>query len=55
MEVHGILIGKAKDEDIVSTFGEKPKKFIRELHRLTTYVKRTEKRILFLKSIINNP
>ena len=27
------------DEDIVSTLGEIPRKFIRELHRLTTYVK----------------
>mgnify|MGYP006327506797 CR=1 FL=1 len=28
--------------DIVSTFGEIPKKFIRELHRLTTYVNPTD-------------
>ena len=27
------------DFDIVSTFGEMPKKFIRELHRVATYVK----------------
>ena len=27
------------DNDIVSTYGEKPQKFVRELHRLTTYVK----------------
>ena len=30
------------DNDIVSTYGEKLEKFIRELHRLTTYVKTIE-------------
>jgi hypothetical protein len=39
MEVEECL---QKHNDIVSTFGEKPKKFIRELHRLTTYVKTLE-------------
>ena len=39
------LFGK----DIVSTLGEIPRKFIRELHRLTTYVKTLQSKEIFSK------
>ena len=39
------------DDDIVSTLGEIPRKFIRELHRLTTYVKTID----FLREVVRIP